>query len=317
MKHTPYLVFLLSVAVMTALCGCAENVEMVEFQLTASVDHGTKGYVTGTYLVDDSGSPRVLFLSAWVRGGNGRQDNYFTNEPFYENVGRWRHNPPIYVPMQSSYDILGYSSQLGFDDGDVLWGYPNNAQIMRLTIGPTHLQDDVLYGAAFGIASGMGHDVTLQMYHAQAWIEVVLRRKAGAQGAEAIVTSVVLEKLYTGCEVTVNANGGVPSANCRTRQFAASDHVMGDPVGLYGCPVTEEGGSLRMLVPEQQQTFLVVNYEISGVDFSSRYELPHAYWLMGKHYLYEIVFDPLTETFVVAGATVEPWTVGNTYSERI
>lgn len=305
-------------SLLTVSCSQVEPaIETAEFALAVRPSAATKGYVTGTELVDDSGDPRKLYLAAWMRGSNGRQDNYFANEPFFEDGGKWRHDPPIYVPIQSSFDILGYSSSVPIPDGDVLWGFPNNTERMRLTFGADHLQDDILYGAAYGNMSTSGGAVCMKMYHAQAWIEVDLHRMAGAQGGEVIVGGVTLENLFTGAEVTVDANGGEPFASCRTRHFIAGSHTMADPSGVYGAPLTEGGGSLRILVPEQEQCALVISYNISGVALSTRMELPHATWLMGRHYIYEIVFDPLYEVFVLADVTMKPWVEGTSYSEVI
>ena len=277
----------------------------------------TKGYVVGTTLDDDSGEPRKMYLTSWMRGSNGRQDNYFINEEFYRDGDKWRHNPPMYVPIASSFDILGYTCSVPIPSEDVLWGFPNNSERMRITFGADHLQDDILYGAAYGNASGADGSVQMQMYHAQAWIEVILKRKEGATGADAILSAVSLEKLYTGCELTVEALDGYPEAHSRMRRFVADDYVMGDPVGLYNNPITVTGGSLRMLVPSQEQTSLKIDYVVSGCPLSKSLSLPHTYWEMGKHYVYEVIFDPIDEVFILGNVTVASWTVGADYTEHI
>ena len=316
MQNPKFIILFLALA--AAFCGCVEHdVSMVEFTLDVKASPETKGYVTGTTLVDDNGDQRFLYLSAWMRGSNGRQDNYFTNEPFFDDQDKWRHDPPIYVPFASSFDILGYCSSVAIPATDVQWGFPNNAERMRISFDAGHLQDDILYGAAYGNMSTAGGPVTMTMYHAQAWIDVYLHRKAGATGSPVTVTGVTLERLFTGCEVTVDANGGEPLAYCRTRRFVGGDFVMADPSGIYSQPLTEQGGTLKILVPEQDQTTLRIDYAVSDAHLSSTIELPHTHWVMGVHYRYEIEFDPLDEVFFLATYAVMPWTVGTNYTENI
>ncbi len=316
MKRTIYLFTLLPALLLAGACERPEAPQR-EAEFTFAVTAvPTKGYVTGTDLVDDSGAERTIRLSAWIRGNNGRQENYFTDETFARDGAAWRHDPPIYAPVASTYDILGFSSQVPVPADDVLWGWPNNSDRMRLTFGEDHLQDDILYGAANSTLS-TSSSVAMQMHHAQAWVEVRLRRKAGATGADAVVDSVWLATVYHGCDLTVEANHGRPEATCSIIRFVATDCLLGDPDAICGHPVTEAGGSLRILLPQQAMTSLFVAYTIGGKQTVHRSELPHGHWVMGVHYIYDYVFDPISEVFALASATTEPWTTGSSYNERI
>lgn len=310
--------------IFVALCAlvaasCTEGpVESVELTLSPGI--ATKGLVTGTGLADsDAAASRYIILSGWMKASNGREENYFTGEAFAPDgtSGLWRHDPPLYMPVGSTVDMLGYSASVAIDPQDVTWGWLNNAERMRLTVGEGHLMDDIFYGASYGNRSADGGRVTLTMSHAQAWIEIRASRKEGAADVPVMISAVTLSDVFTGGELTVEALGGHPAASWSTRRFAPRDLVMPDPQGtFYGSNITT-GHSVYVLLPEQSQGSIVVEYTVSGYPLRKEYALPHADWCAGNHYVYGFEFDPLTEVFVLASVTMEPWVEGSVYTETI
>lgn len=273
-----------------------------EFLLSASVPSftagdgvpATKGFVEGTSLYDSEGGNRSLYLTAYLHAQNGNDGEYLSGEAFNTSDGStWRHDPPVYWPLGGRMDLLAYSSAAPFDEFDVAWGGENCAERMRLSVGHDRTQDDILYGSAWGEGNSFSA-TSLQMHHTQAWIQVVLK-KDSALSDEVVVHSVELLDTYIGGDLLIENNYGHPEISWNFRRFEARDRAVDDLDGVCGTPLPSSERVLNMLVPQQEMKSIRIKYSQGGEEKSAVKELPHATWLAGKKYVYEIGFKKALE----------------------
>lgn len=305
------------ILIMILICACTDMAPQRQ-ELSVVPAAGTKGVVPAETLVDDATGDRTLTLSGWMVGNGGQEGNFFVGYEFRRDgtSQRWRHTPPVYLPVESRLDLLGYSSSAPFDDADVTWGWPNSAERFRLVFGPERLDDDVLFGASYGVTSATGL-AQMRMEHSQAIIEVRFVRDAEAHDTPVYIRAITLEEVFTSGELTVEANSGLPYGTWKTRRFVAEDLVMPDGGLVYGHNVTTSLSSLRVLLPEQAQTAIVIDYDVDGELKTWRHDLPHTDWVMGRHYIYDIIFDPVQAGNVSLTVTVADWNSGEPFNESI
>lgn len=317
-----------------ALAGCMDDVQPVAKDLSSELTFAassveTKGIVTGEDLVDATDGSRTLYISAFLHPQSGREDNYFTNEAFTLTDGYWRHDPKIYWPMGGQLDFLAYSAAQPFGDfdaqwGTARWGEPDASARLRLAVGPDRTQDDILFGALYHktVPAG-GGALNMVMNHAQAWIEVTFSKGANVPaGTEIVVDDVVLSSVYLRGDFDVENNYGAPerAATWNFRRAWKEDVTVDDINHILGTPLPDEAVSVSMLLPEQEMTTLTVTYTMDGVQKTWSQELPHAYWNMGKHYVYAITFDKPQRGDLSLEVTTLPWNTGyefNTLEEPL
>lgn len=280
----------------------------------------TKGFVEGAVLKNDDNNDRKLVMSCWLRTMTGASYNFFYDEAFSFIDGGWHADPPIYVPFHSSFDLLGYSASRQMAQTDVIWGTPKQVERMRYSLSYDHMQDDVLYGAAYGITSVFANSIQMILYHSQAWIEVRVHLKEGADPSRDVrMKAITAQRTYACADISVEANDGIPTATTDLRHYYAADLPLAASVGGYGEEITFSDSVFRILVPQQLQTSLRLDYSVSGCDFTNIIDMSvsRATWEMSKRYVYEVVFDPISEIMALAGVTVNDWAAGSTYSETI
>lgn len=317
-----------------AIAGCMDDVQPVAKDLSSELTFAassaqTKGIVTGEDLVDATDGSRTLYISAFLHPQSGREDNYFTNEAFTLTDGYWRHDPKIYWPMGGQLDFLAYSAAQPFGDfdaqwGTARWGEPDASARLRLAVGPDRTQDDILFGALYHktVPAG-GGALNMVMNHAQAWIEVTFSKGANVPaGTEVVVDDVVLSSVYLRGDFDVENNYGAPerAATWNFRRAWKEDVTVDDINHILGTQLPDEAASVSMLLPEQEMTTLSVAYTMDGVQKTWSQELPHAYWNMGKHYVYAITFDKPQRGDLSLEVTTLPWNTGyefNTLEEPL
>ena len=317
-----------------ALAGCMDDVQPVAKDLSSELTFAassaqTKGIVTGEDLVDATDGSRTLYISAFLHPQSGREDNYFTNEAFTLTDGYWRHDPKIYWPMGGQLDFLAYSAAEPFGTfdgqwGTARWGEPDASARLRLAVGPDRTQDDILFGALYHktVPAG-GGALNMVMNHAQAWIEVTFSKSANVPAdTEIIVDDVVLSSVYLRGDFDVENNYGAPerAATWNFRRAWKEDVTVDDINHILGTPLPDEAASVSMLLPEQEMTTLTVAYTMDGAQKTWSQELPHAFWNMGKHYVYAITFDKPQKGDLSLEVTTLPWNTGyefNTLEEPL
>lgn len=293
---------ILAAAVLTATLSCTERLEGVgalrhELSfVTETRPAGTRGFVTGSELSDDLTGDRTLHVSAYHHAQSGEDGDYFVEKPFGKDGSAWRANPSVYWPVGGRLDFLAYSSSVPFVDGDVRWGSVNAAERMRIRVDDTHTQDDILFGGTWNSVSAGGATTSLGMSHSQAWIEV--RFRLGTDCSETgIVRSVKLKDIYTDGILDVENNYGLPVMSWDFRSSSAKDRTVDDTDGVYGTALGTSFVSVRMLIPEQRMTSIIVDYSIGDEDKVSEIELTHANWIAGRNYVYEYVIGPDKDPF--------------------
>lgn len=283
----------------TASCGVKEEVSVqdgpqeIAFSLTedpVTLDGpATRGYVTGSTLVDNVTGPRSLRATAYLHPQVGEAQTYLENEEFVMSGDSWRRTPPVYWPMGGRLDFMVYSSGVPFEPEAIVWGAGNSAERMRIAVGRDHLQDDVLFGSSWGSVSSAGVPTALTLHHCQAWIEVSLKMKEGA--AETVtVDAVSLKNVYYDGILNIENNFGNPQMAWDFRGSEGRDRLVDDPQGVFGTTLTETASFVRMLIPEQEMTSIVVDYTIDGESKRSVTALPHMNWIAGRKYVYEYEF---------------------------
>lgn len=256
----------------------------------------TRGYVTGVSLTDDVLGNRPLYVTAYLHPQSGVAKGYLCNDVFHKSGDEWRRTPPVYWPMEGRLDFMVYSSGVPFDPMDITWGPDNTAERMRLNVGRDHLQDDILVGSSWGSTSSAGVPTALSMHHCQAWIEVSLKLVEGSTQTIS-VTSVSLADAYLDGVLNVENNFGSPSLEWDFRASEGRDRVIDDPEGVFGTTLTSSEVTVKMLIPEQPQTKLIVKYVVDGEEKEAVKELPHTNWIAGRKYVYAFEFgsDPVFE----------------------
>lgn len=318
--HIVALVLSLLSLMAASSCSHVEAEEPAGTELVVSAHAATKGFVEGAGLLNSDGTDRKLVMSCWLRTYDGASYNFFYDEAFAFTDGGWHADPPIYVPFHSSFDLLGYSASRQMAQTDVIWGTPKQVERMRYSLSYDHMQDDVLYGAAYGITSIFASSIQMIMYHSQAWIEVRVHLKEGADpGRDVRMKAITAQRTYACADISVEANDGTPTATTDLRHYYAADLPLAASVGGYGEEITFSDSVFRILVPQQLQTSLRLDYSVSGCDFTNIIDMSasRATWEMSKRYVYEVVFDPISEIMALAGVTVNDWDAGSTYSETI
>ena len=246
----------------------------------------TRGVVNGTSLVDSESGDRDLYVTSFLHPQFGNEINYFVNERFVKTAGGWKREPSVYWPVGAVMDMMAYSSETPFNEFDISWGEPNNAEIMRLRVGNDRTQDDVLYGACWSQTNpGAGNVTAISMHHSQALLEFTFARKAGSM-AVCKVESVTITDCYLAGDLIVSNNAGAPTHRWDFRRYIASNAGVDDVNNVIGTVLTSTPVSLSMLVPEQEMKSVIVTYTVNGEQKTTVKELPHGNWVAGRHYTY-------------------------------
>ena len=317
-RYLSYVFFLVVLAVSCETVDPSLTPPATELVPRANVS--TKGFVEGTTLENHDGTDRKLVLSCWLRTQNGMAYNYFFQEIFSSQPDGWHADPPIYVPFASSFDLLGYSASVPIPNQDIIWGTPKYVERMRYSLSREHIYDDVLYGSIYGIGSMQASSINMTMFHSQAWVEVRIRLKDGAASDRHVkIHSAALLATYFGCDITVEANEGTPVAYVDLRHHYGDDLPLQISSGAFDTDLDYNGIAMRILVPQQDQTKLFLDYEIYGCPLTCTADLAptRATWEMGKKYIYEFLVDPLNTVPILASVTVTDWDSGIEYTEGI
>ena len=290
-----YFILVCLLAAMTA-CSDMQPAERPH-ELSFSLSGMTKGIVDGGTMYDsDEASWRDLLVTAHLRPAAGQQFSerpYFTAEMFSRTAAnKWSHSPAIYWPVGGTLDIMALSTTLPLLEPDVAWFSGNAADGVRVAVSRHHSQDDLMYGALWGVGSSSSA-TALEMNHSQALIEVKCRRSGGVA---ARLDSILLNKVYMEGDLEVLNNVGAPTMSWNFRRFRAYDVLVDDMNGAYGNPITSTASSVKMLIPEQEKTSITIIYTVAGQRRVHTQTLAHERWLAGKKYQYELNFVPVTST---------------------
>lgn len=274
------------------VAACSETLSPQEdglVEMSFAISPETKGILTGDSMYDEAkGAWRDLMVTAYLKPASGQsfsEREYFTAETFSRTGdGRWSHDPALYWPVGGVLDIMAISSTLPLEPADISWFKGNIAAGVRIAVDRHHTQDDIMYGALWGVGY-VDASTHLDMSHAQAYVEI---RCHAASGTTATLDSVVLNRVYLEGDLEIRNNVGVPQMEWNFRRFRAYDVLVDDLAGVYGTTLTSTPVSVSMLVPEQDKTSIRVIYHIDGVRKEQTVTLAHERWLAGGRYIYDI-----------------------------
>lgn len=280
-----------------------------EIGLNAVSRIGTKGYVEGTMLVDtpydqlhdgiaeEEREERTIRMSAYLYPQTGESREYFRNEPFDINANGesdnlWHHSPKIYWPLGGTLDFLAYSLTTSLPATALTWDRGNAAAGFSVRLDKRYTQDDFLVAAASGKTSTSdGATVPMTFSHTQAWLEFNVHAEENG-----IVTldAIEIEDLFTEGRLDVKNVSGEARATWNFDAETAYDTKVDDIGGVFGTRIGTTVRHFDMLIPQQGQRSFVLKYHLSGIDMplEYRYELPVAFWEMGKKYIYDITISP-------------------------
>lgn len=247
---------------------------------------------------------RVMHTSSYIHPQTGYSGDYFINYTYMRDAedGLW-HNfvgdikTPNYWPIGGALDILAISAMSDLSTL-LLWDSAHNVSLYAKTI--PFSQDDILFSSVSSRKVGEQPTVDMKFNHAQAWVQLQLNAD---KENNITIKKVELEDAYNQGEFIVYNYYGNATASWNFRGETKKNLVMTDTYGVYGSPlkVIDESriglegdtiGYLDMLIPEQPQTAIIITYTQAGWDnvLTYRYDLAHENWLMGKQYIYKILF---------------------------
>lgn len=321
---------IVSAAVLLSLTACNKEVgktptptdELTRPEISLmTVTGSTKGYVETAlfadtpydklhrpdYVPSESADAREMYLSAYLIPQAGIEGNYFIGYTYKRDAsdGLW-HNyvgavkTPIYWPIGGTLNFLGISTKTDITS-DLEWDEDDASSSVKLQADASSFsQDDILFASVSGRKVGANPTVDMEFQHAQAWIQFQLNADK-----EDVITilKVELKDVYSQGELSVFNNKGKAFANWNFRGETRSNLLMEDSYGVYGTPlkiidednIGKEGdtiGYMDMLIPEQPKTAIVITYTLAGQsnELTYRYDLAHENWLMGKKYIYKVLF---------------------------
>lgn len=276
---------LLGAVLLSSCSGVEERHPVQGVPLTFS-SVATKGFVPDDELYDYYADDwRDILVSAYLHAQEGEDGDYFVASTFAHDdaTSSWHCTPEeVYWPLGATMDFLALSTGVPLSAADITWGVPSAASRVRVAVPRTYLDDDILYGCAAGCASTDG-PVAMTFRHAQAYIDVTVRLALNTTG-DVRVSSVRLTDVYPEGDLTVVNDAGVAEASWSFRRFRAEDLELMPSSEPMSIPNTVG----EILLPEQEQTSLVIDYTLDGAAHSRTIELPHERWIMGRAYSYDV-----------------------------
>lgn len=300
-----------------AMASCAKN-EPVKMQIENEMSfygiskNATKGYVTGATFQEvvnpaaaEDATDRQMIISAYNET-DGR--DYFFEKTFKKDVSVWRNFEgavlkPLYWPVGKDLTFLAYSQ--GSVQSAATWA---DARNVTLEVTPASTQDDILYASASGnsASSTSASGLAMTFDHAQAWIAINLKLATGSVEDVLTIRSLVWENIYSSGALSLSY-GEDAVWNFFTQSPA--DVAMDDPYDVLDEALGSEDLALNMLIPAQNHSGLIINYEMNGME--GTIEIPSselgtsAAWNMGGKYIYNLTFTVNEITFAPA---VNVWT---------
>ena len=263
----------------------------------------TKGFVKGSDLSEESGTPRNIIVSAYDAA---RQQTFFQNSTFKLDNGSWKNfvsgiHQPVFWDSNSRLDFMAYS--VGSSHPTAAWDIYNPSYRLILQIGSDSLDDDILYASVKNCtraSAGADGSVSLDFKHAQAWIDI----EVFSEDADIYSTGITFPDVQASGNLIITDNLGYPEASWDFNSYPRVSHRITPASGPLPVPGLDSSTPVKysILLPQQQRCEFNIHFTAgTGTEeHSCTYSLDtDKFWYSGKHYTYKI--NVTTRDMVPAG----------------
>lgn len=203
-------------------------------------------------------SSYTLFVSShnnYLRNGN----TLFTSRQFHSDGTVWASSPRSFWPVQGTLDFLALASEKDCLDvtASSEWSEDNPTLGVRVHV-PDHAidQSELMFASLANGSAESGRD--MKFAHSQCWLRFDIRSNVSNLVR---IDSIVLKEVYTGGTFIVDNSPPARDACWNFNGHTGTDTTV---PGSEGLVVTEEGGAVNMLVPEQEECDIRIHYTVRG-----------------------------------------------------